>query len=180
MNMAKVVAIGDVRVITTKFGDKEKCTVTLTEMSTGKEYKCGYFLGKDGINFAVGDEVFCEISENNGYLNVKNISKPDVPKIEVKPVPEAVDKVVEDRNKVFAEKEKRDFGGRGIAYGLTFVDLMLKHGWYEVDKGNLSRDEMWVEVLKYADWAKEHVYKNEESAHDESFNPFEKEDKVSI
>jgi len=179
MNIAKVISISDIKKVTTKYGDKEKCFVCLAEASTGKEYDCGYFIPKQGLSFAVGDEVFCEMFEQNGYFNVKNISLPEKPVVKPKLEEVKTEPVVnykEEERKMWDGKERRDYRGRGLAYALNFVDVLLKHGFYtEQDKSDLSRDLMWMEVLKYSRWANDNIFDDGvEMEKEDHCNPFEK------
>ena len=75
MQALKVVDIGVVKEIQTKYGLKAKVNVKVVELSTQKVYEAGYFIPQSGIPFTIGEEITGELSVSGKYVNLNNVQK---------------------------------------------------------------------------------------------------------
>lgn len=73
MNPVRIIKVGEVREIQTKYGAKKKRWYTVETMDTNEKMEVGYFLKKDSLDVKVGDEVLMDLSRDGKYINCKNI-----------------------------------------------------------------------------------------------------------
>lgn len=131
MKMVIVRKVGPIFKVNTKHGERDKRFYTVEEASTKKQYDASMFISSSTPEVSIGTECLMDIVVDGKYTNIKRIetinSKAEAPKKEEKVEEKKEEKKEPVSNGMtqagWDEKEKRDFRGRAIMYGLETLQL---------------------------------------------------------
>ena len=139
MNPVKIKAIGNISIISTKYGDKEKRNYTV-EDNLGNSFEVSKFVLKTDPEVMVGETVLMELETQGKYINCRKIEK-FAPIMPPEPKEEKVD---------WDGKERRDFKGRCLMYAIETVRMssMKTEAMEESDIASLVK----MRAIDYLEW----------------------------